>query len=55
MSYTIVGTNVTYVSWTDPICVSGNGSTGNSSSKLFTVFANIDKDIASPNTPTGGT
>ena len=55
MSYTIVGTNVTYVSWTDPICLSGSGSTGNSSSKLFTVFANIDKDIASPNTPTGGT
>ena len=62
MSYTIVGTNITYVPWTEPVCISG-GSTGDGSTdstsdlryRLFTVYGYASTEVTDPGIPKGGT
>ena len=62
MSYTIVGTNITYVPWTEPVCISG-GNTGDGSTdstsdlryRLFTVYGYASTEVTDPGIPKGGT
>ena len=55
MTYTLVGTNYTYIPWTEPILVSGEGgSSNNLDYKAFVVYTTLPSQNVIPNKPQGG-